>query len=169
MNGAVAPRPLLLFAYGNPSRGDDALGPELVNRLKGEQDAGAYPELDLLTDFQPQVEHALDLRQRSRVLIADASLRARPPFELTRMQPLRDPSFTTHALTPAAVLQVYREIEGAEPPATFLLAIRGYRFALGEGLSAGATTNLTACMRWLRRLLATEASRWDALLRHAPG
>ena len=49
--------PLLVFGYGNPSRGDDALGPALVDWLRRQRRGGA--EVELLTDFQLQIEHAL--------------------------------------------------------------------------------------------------------------
>ena len=51
------PAPRLVIGIGNPSRGDDAIGPLAVERLE----ALALPGVELLTDFQLQVEHALDL------------------------------------------------------------------------------------------------------------
>ena len=74
----------LVFGVGNPSRGDDALGPLFVERL----DAWAATAGDLsvalvtLTDFQWQIEHALDLADIDVVVFVDASVRAEPPFEL---------------------------------------------------------------------------------------
>ncbi|MDP2785684.1 MAG: Ni/Fe hydrogenase, partial [Sulfurimicrobium sp.] len=62
--------PLLVFGYGNPSRGDDALGPLLLEQLA----ALNLPHVELLTDFQLQVEHAVDLQGRERVLFIDASV-----------------------------------------------------------------------------------------------
>jgi len=60
--------PILVFGYGNPSRGDDALGPEFVRRLEACcADAIACGALEVLTDFQLQVEHALDLQERAVV------------------------------------------------------------------------------------------------------
>jgi hydrogenase maturation protease len=62
----------LVLAVGNPSRGDDALGPALLERLR---DAGvdAAGDVELLTDFQLQIEHALDLQGRQAVLFVDAA------------------------------------------------------------------------------------------------
>ncbi len=34
MNGRQAPAPVLILTYGNPSRGDDALGPAMFDRLE---------------------------------------------------------------------------------------------------------------------------------------
>ena len=69
-------RPILIFGYGNPSRGDDAIGPLLIERLE----ILNLPDVDLLTDFQLQVEHALDLRGRERVLFVDASHVCQDPY-----------------------------------------------------------------------------------------
>ena len=64
--------PLLVLAVGNPSRGDDALGPLLLERLQADGwDAGG--QVELLCDFQLQVEHTLDLQGRSAVLLVDAA------------------------------------------------------------------------------------------------
>ena len=129
---------LLVFGYGNPSRGDDALGPLLLERLG----ASPCPGIECLTDFQLQVEHALDLEGRDLVLFIDAHLSCQPPFEFSRLQPACDNSYTTHAMSPSAVLQVYRIIKHKEPPPSFLLSIRGERFELGDPLSPQARDNL---------------------------
>jgi len=83
--------PLLVFGWGNPSRGDDALGPLLVEQLAGwaQKSSG---RMECLTDFQLQVEHALDLVGRERVLFVDAALGLQTPFEVsppTRWRPKR--------------------------------------------------------------------------------
>ena len=74
----------LVFGVGNPSRNDDALGPLFIERL----DAWSATSDDLpiklatLTDFQWQIEHALDLVDIDVVVFVDASVSALPPFEL---------------------------------------------------------------------------------------
>lgn len=137
------PAPVLVFGYGNPSRGDDALGPEFVRALElREAGAIARGELELLTDFQLQVEHALDLRGRQRVYFVDASARASVPVSVERLEPSRDASFTTHAMSPAALLHTFEQIEGTRAPACFVIAIRGECFELGEPLSAPARAAL---------------------------
>ncbi|MGZ8218988.1 hydrogenase maturation protease [Methylomagnum sp.] len=140
---------VLIFGYGNPSRGDDALGPLLLDALESRLDEDtrrAAGGIELLTDFQLQIEHALDLVGRKLVLFADAHLSCPAPWSLTALQAAADPSYSTHAISPASVLRVYRDIRGEEPPPCFLLGIRGERFELGDGLSAGARANLDAAV-----------------------
>ncbi len=141
--------PILVFGWGNPSRGDDALGPLFVERIE----ALALPGVECLTDFQLQVEHALDLENRQRILFVDASFEAAAPFAVSSLEPARDASFSTHAMTPAAVMQVYEELHDEAPPPCTLLAIRGERFELGEDLSPAATAHLDAAFTWTLRWL----------------
>jgi len=138
--------PILVFGWGNPSRGDDALGPLFVERVE----ALGLPDVECLTDFQLQVEHALDLQDRRRVLFVDASVDAEAPFTVGPLAPRKDTSFTSHAMTPQSVLQVYCDLTDDEPPATWLLAIRGERFELGEALSADATERLDKALAWFQ-------------------
>ena len=145
--GGSLTAPTLVFGCGNPSRGDDALGPLFVEHLTTL--AARHPEwgeVECLTDFQLQVEHALDLQGRSRVLFVDASLDAPAPCSLARIEAARDASFTTHAMSPQSVLKVYADIEDDAPPPAWLLAIRGERFELGEDLTAAARDNLAAAL-----------------------
>ena len=147
---AVVPAPVLVFGWGNPSRGDDALGPLFVDAVEAMQ----LPGVECLTDFQLQVEHALDLKGRQRVLFVDASADAAAPFTFERIEPARDASFTTHAVSPQAILQVFREVEAEPPPPCWLLAIRGDAWELGTMLSESARQNLLEALDRGRRWIA---------------
>lgn len=141
--------PQLIFTWGNPSRGDDALGPALYELLQHDTLTG----VDLLTDFQLQIEHAVDLLNRSRVLFVDASTSALPPFEFSRLQPQQDASYTTHAMSPQTLLSVFQQVYGRPPPPAWLLSIRGYAFGLGLPLSTAANQNLLAAYSHMKQLL----------------
>lgn len=135
--------PVLIFTWGNPSRGDDALGPALYDLLEDYQHkTGELAEVELLTDFQLQIEHAVDLEQREYVLFVDAGISCVEPFEIRKLQAERDDSFTTHAMSPASVLAVYKQVNGCEPPPAYLLTIRAYEFGLGKEISEQAKVNL---------------------------
>ena len=139
--------PTLVLTWGNPSRGDDALGPLFAEHFATLAERHPeWGEVECLTDFQLQVEHALDLQGRRRVLFVDASLEAPAPCTLERVTPARDGSFTTHAMSPQAVLKVFTEIDDGTPPPCWLLAIRGERFELGVEPGDAARTNLRAAL-----------------------
>ena len=144
--------PVLIFGYGNPSRGDDALGPELLRLLQEGYEADLC---DIVTDFQLQIEHAMDLEGRELALFVDASVAASPPYEFSRLQPARDESFTSHALSPAAVLSVLGQISTAPPPAVFLLTIPGYDFELGRPITEQAAAHLAQACLFVKKLLST--------------
>jgi hydrogenase maturation protease len=142
--------PVLILAWGNPSRGDDALGPRLIERL---QDVITAPVFELLTDFQLQIEHALGLVDRRLVVFADAAATGLEPFRFGPVLPDPLAPVTTHALSPGALLEVYRRVVADPGPACHLLGIRGYRFDLGGDLSGAASVNLDAAATFLQRWL----------------
>jgi hydrogenase maturation protease len=146
-------RPILIFACGNPSRGDDALGPAVLDRLAQRQAQGGFPDCDLLADFQLQVEHALDLIGRVQVVFVDAAASGPEPYAFKPVT--REPAlgYTTHAMSPGGVLRVFAEIHPKPAPPTWLLAIRGYEFDLGQPLSPGALANLDAALVLLEQHL----------------
>jgi hypothetical protein len=109
--------------------------------------------VELLTDFQLQIEHALDLAGRRCVVFADAALSASKPFAFGRVDPAGVSAYTTHAMSPGAVLGVYGQVTGAAPPPTWLLAIRGYAFELGRPISVEAGSNLEAAEAHLLRFI----------------
>lgn len=135
--------PVLVLTCGNPSRGDDALGSALHDLLEAHKlDTGELPELEVLTDFQLQIEHAVDLEDRECIIFADASVACAEPFEMKPLNAARDDTFTTHAMSPASVLSVYQNVNGCEPPPSFLLEIRAYEFGLGKEMTEQAANNL---------------------------
>jgi len=148
--------PTLVVGYGNPSRGDDALAPILLETLRTRAACAAWlaDEVELLTDFQLQVEHVLDLEGRRRVVFVDATQRGPEPFAFDAISAAEDPAPSSHALSPAALLSVYRRHFGIAAPPCLLLAIRGYSFELGEDLSADARRNLDAALAALDAWLA---------------
>jgi len=142
--------PVLLFAIGNESRGDDALAPLLLRRLQAE----GVEQAELIEDYQLQVEHVTDLAGRSAVLFIDADVSCDAPFHFSQINAAYDNSYSSHAMSPTALLHAFRQVYGAEAPPSFLLRIRGYGFELGDGLSDEAAANL--------ELAAAKARVWLA-------
>ena len=144
--------PVLVLAVGNPSRGDDAIGPTLAARL----DALALPHVEVITEFQLQVENALDLEGRERVIVVDAGTGTPAPFELREVVPVADFIHTSHALSPEAVLATYERFTGSAPPQTWVLCVQGEAFELGEALSPAAKGHLEAAWPRLVQLCAED-------------
>ncbi len=143
--------PLLVFAIGNESRGDDALAPLLLRRLQAEGNAA---QAELIEDYQLQVEHVTDLLGRKAVLFVDADMSCDAPFRFSRIAAAHDRSYTSHAMTPHALLHTYRQVYGTEAPDSFLLRVRGYGFELGADMSDAASANLEYAVVQARTWLA---------------
>jgi hydrogenase maturation protease len=155
----------VVFGVGNAARGDDALGPLLLARI-----AEAFPAVTALAEFQLQIEHALDLEGAGLVLFVDADAALEGLFAFREIGPGVERAPFTHALRPEAVLEVFERIEGRAPPPSFVLALRGERFGLGEPLSPGGRAALDAAWAFLAPLLETPAlDRWCEAARHTAG
>ncbi|MBU0622622.1 MAG: hydrogenase maturation protease [Gammaproteobacteria bacterium] len=156
--------PLLVIAIGNESRGDDALAPLLIRQLQSES---STDQIEFIEDFQLQVEHVTDLLGRNAVLFIDADMSCEAPFHISSISAAHDNSYTSHAMTPFAVLHTFRQVYGSDAPPCFLLRVRGYGFELGEGLSAEAQANLLqatgVASAWLAEMVVSPSPCGDAI------
>jgi hydrogenase maturation protease len=158
---------VVVLAAGNRSRGDDAIGPLLLERLASWLAAtGRGGEFELIDDYQLQIEHALDLQGRRLALFIDAGWRTPAPLAFYAVAP--GPAAaqgSTHALSPQAVLGVYRQIALEDPPPSFVLCVSGERFELGAGLSPSAGQHVEAAWRQLALLCAQpDPALWRAMV-----
>lgn len=143
---------VLLIGFGNPGRGDDGLGPALVESLESSPPKG----LELIGDYQLTIDLAYDIAPFETVVFADADRSGPAPFSLRTVAPEPPRSFTSHSQTPEGVLYTARALFGARSRG-YLLGIRGYRFdSFSEVLSPDARSNLNASREFLiNRLLPT--------------
>ena len=134
----------LLFAIGNDSRGDDGLGwafaqlVEETNLFRGR----------LFYRYQLQVEDAELLTTCRQVIFVDACrYELKEGFALQPCLPAVESSFTTHALSPSAVLQCCYELYDHRPEA-FQLLLSGSNWELKQGLSPSAVRHLRTAFRF---------------------
>ncbi len=155
--------PLVVFAVGNPSRGDDAIGPVICGRLaKWLENERLADRVELIEDFQLNIEHALDLEDRRLALFIDAGSGTPAPCTFTRLEAAADLGASTHALEPGAVLRVFAQTCTGEAPACFVLCVRGERFELGEGASVEAQAHGAAAWSLLQGLMEVmEVGAWQ--------
>lgn len=139
------PTPILLFGYGNPGRGDDALGYLFIEAMAQR----ALPQVECLTDMQLQVEHVTDLVGREKIILIDADVSCAEPYVFEPLTAQHDCSYTSHAMTPAALLHAYHQVYGRPAPPAYVLRIRGYAFELGQVLSDQAKKNLVQAIQYL--------------------
>jgi hydrogenase maturation protease len=135
----MSPRaPLLVLAVGNPSRGDDAAGPWLAERLSQwlDHDGAAWHDrVDVICDMQLMIEHVLDLSGRQQVLIVDAAAQGAAPVVLQPIVATHSSPSTSHQCTPQHLLALHQEVLGHPAPPADLLSVVGHDFELGSPLS----------------------------------
>ncbi len=145
--------PILLFGYGNLGCGDDALGVLLLEAMAAQR----LPGVECQTDMQLQVEHITDLVGRECVLFMDADMSCAAPYVVEQLTEQQDSSYTSHAMSPAAVLYAFRQVYGVDAPPAYLLHIRGYAFELGDVLTEPAAGNLAAALAWVQQFIREKA------------
>ncbi|NVN10015.1 MULTISPECIES: hydrogenase maturation protease [Nguyenibacter] len=142
----------LVIGVGNPGREDDGLGPAAATAIAGLR----LPNIAIHDPYQLAIEDALDIAENDVVWFIDATLRGHAPFRVTPVFPAPEIGFTSHVLSPPAVLAIARDYLGATPRA-YQLAIRGYSFTLAEDLTPRAARNLGHAVRALGARLRGDA------------
>ncbi len=149
MNSVVKPAPLsladfnradcLIYGIGNVGRQDDGLGWAFIDWL---ETAGICPEAEMVRNYQLFLEDADLISNKQKVLFVDATRDS--DVEAFSLQPASarlDFTFTSHAISIPAIMATCQLCFDTQP-AVYVLAIRGYEWALQEGLTAGARANL---------------------------
>jgi hydrogenase maturation protease len=154
--GPVAPRRVLVLGIGNPGRGDDGLGAAAAGRLESR----GLPGVTCDANYQLNVEDALACSRHDVVVFVDAARGLRVPFTWNDVPEEATLPAMTHALGPAAVLAVCASLYGRAPEA-HLLAIRGHRWGVGEGLSPRAEKDLAAAVDFLEGFVIKTSSHGD--------
>ena len=139
---------VLVIGYGNPGRRDDGLGPALVEALE----ASGLPGVDTDATYQLNIEDGAAIAAYRKVIFVDASVDAAEPFEWRRITAAPEIAFSSHAVSPEAVLAVCEEHFHSSPEA-WVLAIRGYDFEFAEGLSPQARENCNEALDFVKTLI----------------
>ncbi len=138
---------ILYFGYGNPSRGDDALGPMTINYIETQ----VFEDVECICNMQLQIEDITELIGREKIIFIDADMSCEAPFQFSQISAHKDNSYTSHAMTPEALLYAYQQTYGKEAPPSYMLRIRGYQFELGEPLSERAEINLHKAKDFIKK------------------
>jgi len=154
---------ITVFAWGNESRGDDAIGAILASRIIGLD----HPAVKVVEDHQLNIEHVMDIAANVPVLFIDASVAIDSDFLLERLTPTRDASVSTHSISPVALLDLYEQTLGKAAPDAYLLHVHGESFELGETISEAATESVNKAWQFLDDLFAEPGEDWGSMLRAA--
>ncbi len=144
----TSPR-ILVIGIGNPGRKDDGLGAACVKKLSALCLAGVTCDME----FQLRLENAQACSGQDVVIFVDAAQTLGKAFSLTSVKSTSCATVTSHSLRPEMVLAIAEDLYKARPRA-YLLAIEGYRWEVGEGLSSKARKNCEVATAALAGFLA---------------
>jgi hydrogenase maturation protease len=154
---------ILILGYGNPLRGDDALGVVAVQRLAGVM---VDPAVRVMTAHQLLPEHAEPISRAELVIFIDICC-DRPAGEvvLEEVAPAAAVSRSvTHHFDPPALLAFGRRVFGGDPKA-YVVAVGGECFGCVEGLSPAVQAALPGVIDRVRELV----NRWLKGMGHPVG
>jgi hydrogenase maturation protease len=141
-------KPLLIIAWGQRGRGDDAAGPVFLDGLRRALRVEQLARVDLVEAERLHAELALHLLGRERVLLVSADPGASPPYALQMVDPGHDASLSSPVLSAPALLAVCAAFHGRPAPPTLLLGLLASRFTPGRPLSNDAAEAMPAAVLW---------------------
>ena len=139
----------LIIGIGNNTRQDDGLGWCFLEKLEKDD---FNPE-NLLYKYQLMVEDAEIISEYETVIFVDASKEhSKNGFEIKRIYPAEQVSFSTHAVPPNQILNLCASIYHKMPKA-YVIKIDGYKWDFKIELSNEAQTNLNNAVKSFNQLL----------------
>jgi hydrogenase maturation protease len=169
---AIAPLPgedevpgTLIIGYGNPMRGDDAIGCHAARVL--EQHFWNDPDVEVVAAQQLTPEMVDDILQRDFVLFLDASFGDQPGTILrTTVSPEPGPSGFSDQFTPSSLLTAAEQLYG-DAPFAMSITMAGWSFDPGQKMSQVATRRMPDFIRLAQE--AVESHRHQVQARTAAG
>ncbi|MBI9086014.1 MAG: hydrogenase maturation protease [Desulfobacterales bacterium] len=145
----TARKDLLVLGVGNPLRGDDGVGIELVRRLR----AHFGPSLNCKELLAPDVILAERIAAFDHLLIIDALAEAqKDPYRLVALAPAKTfmPAgcMVSHCFDWPAILALAEELYG-HAPKTQVLGIAARRFEFSESMSSLCQKNADSAFDFL--------------------
>lgn len=147
---------VLLIGYGNTLRGDDALGPMALERLRS-----SLKEPEYIICHQLGPELAERLAACDLVVFVDAHSNGEPgTVHVERLSPQAPQNASlTHHVHPAALLELAQSLYGRVPHA-MLVTGAGASFEGGEGLSTQGQAALDEICRLVPLLIRDFPAMW---------
>jgi hydrogenase maturation protease len=132
---------ILVYGYGNPGRQDDGLGVMLVEELDRWAIENGFTHIQTDSNYQLNLEDAAGIADYDVVIFADASKEEISNYNFESLSPSEKVEFTMHAVAPAFILHLCKQIFNHEPEA-YLLHIRGYEWEFMKEMTQEAHDNL---------------------------
>ncbi len=148
----------LILGVGNPLRGDDGVGPEVIRLLKENRDSYKLAaDIDLLdggTDGLGLIEY---FREYRKVILIDAVLMGMPPGTVKVFKPedalfhICNDSLSTHGFGISELVKFAKELELL--PELSIVGIQAENTDYGEGLSESVKCNMEKVVTVINNLI----------------
>ena len=138
---------LLVIGYGNPLRGDDGVGPRVVETIEELH----LPDVRTLICHQLSPEHAEPVSRARVVIFVDAAVDAPREVQLRKLEPNETSQLMAHAADPRTLLALARDVFGHCPEAWWL-TIPAVKLDFGEELSPVARHGYEVALEQIRAL-----------------
>lgn len=138
---------LLVIGYGNTLRGDDGVGPHVVETVA----ALGLPGVRTLVCQQLSPEHAAPIAQADAVVFVDAAVDAFEEVQLRPLHPGDTSQLMAHAANPRTMLALARDVFGHVPRAWWL-TIPAVQLGFSEVLSPAAQRSAAVAVDKIRAL-----------------
>ena len=149
---ATARKKILLYAYGNPGRGDDGLGSAFIERMEQWIRQNNLQRVSTESNFQLNIEDASTISQFDLVIFIDASKVEMDSFQFTQLRPEPQHAFTTHSVSPSTLVLLCEELYG-KSPLVYLLQVKGYGWEFEATLSLKAEENLEKALKFIQKAI----------------
>lgn len=131
---------ILIIAYGNAMRGDDAVGLHAAREL--ERQFRDDPEVDIVACQQLMPEMADDISGSELVIFLDACCGEEPgTVRCKHISPANVPVGLTHHLDPQSLVSAAEQLYG-EAPQAICITLAGWSFEASNRLSKSAQLRL---------------------------
>ena len=142
---------ILIIGYGNPIRGDDAVG--LLAARELESYFRDDDEIEVIAARQLMPEMAETIARSGFVLFVDASREQPGRIRSTLIDPHRSSNGCNHHLTPASLLMTAEHVYQGFAIG-MILTLGGWSFDVGEALSPSAQKSLPELVRQAKDVVA---------------
>jgi len=145
---------ILIIGYGNPLRGDDAIGQRIAERIS--RHSTRY-EVRVLTAYQLTPELVEPISHAQLVVFIDARVdQVVGEILLETVEPLHGAGAFTHNVSPAALLGAARILYGVTPDG-LLISIAGTSFDYSGELSPELSLMLPMMTKQVQDIIDTHA------------
>jgi hydrogenase maturation protease len=142
-----------VYGYGNPGRQDDGLGTIIAESVDEWCRKNSFQNIRTDCNYQLNLEDAANISEFDMVIFVDATTSEEVQcFHYCRLAPSDRSDFTMHAVAPAYVLFLCRNMFDKVPEA-FMLSVRGYEWEFMKEMTPAAHENYLKALLFLKDTL----------------